>query len=155
MVTLIEEKNRKLGQHLRELGIRYGEPFVVMHSNGDNRYVSHSYLRDRSCHPLYLIDVFCYYGSKLPNEYDNTLQLYDTDGSKYTNQIPFTRSPAWVSTPADRIRVDQFLFTIRDNILRGNLKVIPISHGGKNNWIGKMFSIFSFKKDKLGKIIKV
>jgi hypothetical protein len=155
MVTLIEEKNRKLGEYLNSIGIRYGEPFMVTHSNGDNRYISHSYTRMRNYHPEYMIDLFCFYGSKLSNEYNNTLQLYDPDGSKYDSNIHITRSPAWVSTPADRERVDQFLTKIRDCILSGNLRVVPITNGSRNNLIGRFFNMFSSSKDKLGQKIKV
>ena len=155
MVTLIEDNNRKLGRYLHSLGIRYGEPFMVTHSNGDGRYISHSYSRMRNCHPEYMIDLFCFYGSKLPNEYNDTLQLYNPDGSKYENCIHITRSPAWISTPADRERVDQFLNKIRDCILSGTLKVVPITTGYRSNFLVRLLSLSIFSKDKLGKQIKV
>jgi hypothetical protein len=155
MIILIEDNNIKLGKHLRNLGIRYGEPFMVTHSNGDGKYIAHSCSMARNYHPEYMIDLFCFYGSKTPNEYDNTLQLYDPDGSKYNSSTHITRSPVWISSAADRERVDQFLFKIRDCILSGTLKVVPVSTGRRSNFLGKLLSLSIWNKDKLGKQIKV
>jgi hypothetical protein len=153
---LIEKKNRELGKYLRKLGIRYGEPFILQHTNGDGKYISHSCNREKDCHPKYMIDVFCFYGSRLPMEYNNSLQLYDVNATNYTNEIKITRSPFWVNATGDKVRVDEFLDKMAEEILSKNLKVVTLSDSNRSNLIMRTIKrIFHIGTDKLGERIAV
>ena len=150
-----DDKNRKLGKLLKSINVRYGDPFVLAHANGDGKVIAHSVVQKRLIHPMHMIDVFCYYSAKFPNEYNNSLQLYDINTSNLANEISITRSPAWVRTAADRIRVDEFLDKMTDMILNKELVVVPLATAKHKSVLNRFLELIGGKGNKLGDKIKV
>ena len=153
-----DEKDRELGEYLNNIGVRYGEPFILLKRDNNDACISHSYPKEAKFHPPYLVDIFCYYGSRFPNkyyQYNNTLQLYDINYTKLDGIIPITRTPFWINTPADRCRVDQFLNNIRDRILNNDFIIYLISERIPRSFGDIIEGWLGLKKDRNGERIRV